>query len=63
MRLENVKVPLDSHLAELYSVELDDKDIKEASPAFADFVRSVIPGANALTIRRFTRTVRRVYAG
>lgn len=62
MKLENVDVPSDSHLAELYSVKLDDDDIKNASPAFADFVRSVIPGANALTIRQFTRTVRKVYA-
>lgn len=62
MRLENIQVPADSHLAELYSVRLEDDDIKDASPTFAHFVRSVIPDANALTIKQFTRTVRKVYA-
>ncbi len=62
MRLENVKLAADSHLAELYSVRFEDDDIKDASPTFANFVRSVIPNANALTIKQFTRTVRKVYA-
>lgn len=62
MRLENVEVPAGSHLAELYSVRLEEDDIKDASPTFQEFVRSVIPGANALTIKQFTRNVRKVYA-
>lgn len=62
MRLENVQVPPRGHLETLYSVKFENDDFKDASPAFEEFVRTVIPGANALTIRQFTRKVRKVYA-